>query len=331
MHSFIMMQAKRLLPLLLAGLLIATAFGFVRYYNAYQAPGEHWAPASPVAHEMARFTTDMGNAGDFHVTIEKLESKFPLFFVEYQRPGRVLELSVHSDDGIVRLDQQFADEGRYRITVQHIIHPMHQEVVDFTVQTPLVKYANDLLLGCLLLAAGFLSGHRLRALAMITLVVSIGNLASPQPALAHGDAMASVAAVMFPANIDAVAVHWLAGKPPVGEANRAPLDWRMQITRDGQAVKRAPFALDVVHGESHLPVLHIEGVANGGLIDLRYSPPDGAHYAFELRTVIDGKAYHLSLPGSAAAVPPTLWRKWQSFLIMMVPLLIGMVWGWKRG
>ena len=326
----------RMLPLLLAGLIVAAAFGFVRYYDAYEAPGEHWAPASPITHENARFTIDMGHAGDFQVSVEKLRSKFPLFFVEYQTPGTVMTLTTHSDDGIVRLDEQFADEGDYQITVQPIQPLGAPSVVPFSVQTPLVKYTNDVLLALFLIGAGYLSGRRLRALAMVTLLITAGSLAAPQPALAHGadhdvPENSAADAITFPAHRGDVTLQWLAGKSPIGAANRTPMDWRMQITQAGKPLARAPFTLDVVHSETHLPVLHLEGIANHGRIDLRYSPPDGTDYSFQLRTVVDDTLYHLALPGSAEAIPPTAWRKWQSFLIMAVPLLIGMVWGWKRG
>ena len=325
-----MSKITPIVPILLAALIVAAAFGFVRYYDAYEAPGDHWAPASPIVHEHARFTTDMGTAGDFHVTVEKISAKLPLFFVEYQTPGKVLEMTVHSDDGIVRLDQNFADEGQYRVTVQHSIHPMHKEVIDFTVQTPLVKYTNDVLLFVFLVAAGFLSGKRLRALAVVCLVVCAGGMAAPEQALAHGNASASDA-VSFPNQVGDVSLHWLHGKSPTGQANREPMDWRMTIAQHGQAVEHAPFALDVVHSETHLPVLHVEGVANHGVIELKYSPPDGTAYEFQVRTQVGGKVYHLGLKAEAEAIPPTAWRKWQSFLLMMIPLLLGMVWGWKRG
>ena len=32
-------------PLALAGLIIVGALMFVRWFNAYEAPGDHWAPA----------------------------------------------------------------------------------------------------------------------------------------------------------------------------------------------------------------------------------------------------------------------------------------------
>jgi len=324
-----MSKITGMLPLVLAGLIIASAFGFVKYYNAYEEPGEHWAPASPIVHDTARFTTDMGSTGDFHVSIEKISSKFPLFFVEYQPPGKILDMTVHSDDGIVRMAEQFADEGHYRITVQQTIHPAHKEVIDFTVQTPLVKYSNDVLLFVFLLAAGFLSGKRLRALAVVCLLVFAGGIATPEQAMAHGMA-GSTGAVSFPRQLDGVSLTWLHGKAPEGQANREPMDWRMQISKEGKPVASAPFALDVVHSETHLPVLHVEGVANHGVIQIKYSPPDGTAYEFQVRAIMNNKVYHLGLQGEAEAIPPTVWRKWQSFLIMMVPLLTGMAWGWKR-
>jgi len=323
-----------MLPALLAGMIVAAAFGFVAYYNNYEGPGEHWAPASPIAHETARFGTDMGDAGDYRVIVEKISSKFPLLFVEYQTPGNVLDMTIHSDDGIVHFAQQFADEGHYRVTIQQIIQPDHTEVVDFTVQTPLVKYTNDVLLFLFLLAAGFLSGKRLRALAVVCLMVSAAGFSMPNQAMAHGIGGEHQShPISNPTRNQAgeIVLQWFNGKAPLGQANRVPMDWSMRISRAGEPVARAPFTLDVVHSETHHPVLHIEGVANQGVIQVKYSPPDGTDYEFQVRTVIDGHDYHLSLPGSAEAIPPTSARKWASFLIMMVPLLIGMGWGWKRG
>ena len=330
-----MSKVKWLLPLLLAGLVIASGFVFVKYYNAYEAPGEHWTPASPIAHQMAYFSTPMGAEGDYLVTIEKLSSKSPLFFVEYQTPGKVLEMKVHSDDGLVRLQQQFADEGEYRITVQHSIHPMHKEVIDFTVQTPLSKYNNDVLLFIFLLAAGYLSGKRLRGLAVVCLMVFAGGMASPEQAVAHGMAgnQQVMSTVMQMGNeVDDIALTWVSGKAPIGEANREPMDWRMQLTKVGSPVKRASYDLDFIHLESGLPVLHIEGVTTDhGMIDLQYSPPDGTEYQLQLRANIEGRMYHLALNGEAEAIRPTAGRQWASFLLMMIPVLLGIFWGWKRG
>jgi len=320
-----------MLPLLLASLVIASGFGFVKYYNAYEEPGEHWAPESPIAHATARFATDMGAEGDYLVNIEKLSSKSPLFFIEYQTLGEVLDMKIHSDDGMVRLRQQFADEGQYRITVQHSIHPNHKEVIDFTVQTPLVKYTNDALLFLFLLAAGFLSGKRLRGLAVVCLMVIAGGLTSPEQAMAHG-AGGEHQVMEIGNSVDDVQVNWLNGKAPTGEANRTPMDWSMKLTKAGEPVVRASYALDFVHLESGFPVLHIEGVTtNNGLIQLKYSPPDGTAYQLQLRTDIDGRVYHLALMGEAEAIRPTAGRKWSSFLLMMIPMLLGMAWGWRRG
>ncbi|MDQ6952052.1 MAG: hypothetical protein Q9M15_00800 [Mariprofundaceae bacterium] len=320
-----------MLPLLLAGLVIASGFGFVTYYNAYEESGEHWAPNSPIAHDTARFATDMGEEGDYLVKIEKLSSKSPLFFIEYQTPGDVLDMKIHSDDGIVRLSQQFADEGKYRITVQHSIHPNHHETIDFTVQTPLVKYTNDVLLFIFLLAAGFLSGKRLKALAMLVFMVSVGGISQPQTVLAHG--AGGQHQVMEVSNtVDDIQLHWLNGKAPTGEANRTPMDWSMKLSKAGKAVAHASYDLDFVHLESGFPVLHIEGVTTAnGLIELQYSPPDGTAYQLQLRTDIDGRVYHLALMGEAEAIRPTAERKWSSFLLMMIPVLLGMAWGWKCG
>jgi len=318
------------LPLLLAVAVIASGFGFVKYSDGYEALGEHWAPASPIAHESARFATDMGAAGDYIIHVEKLVSKAPLLFVEYQTLGAVLDMTMHSDDGIVRFAEQFADEGEYRVSVQHTIHPNHQEVIDFTVQTPLAKYSNDVLLLVFLLLAGFLSGKRLRGLAVLCLMVLAGSLATPEQAMAHGTG-SETQAVTFSSQADDVTLIWLQGKSPMGEANRSPMDWRMQLNKAGKPVSHATYTLDFVHLESGFPVLHTEGVTTNGMIDLKYSPPDGTDYQLQLRTIIDGRVYHLGLNASAEAIRPTAGRKWASFLLMMIPVLIGMAWGWRRG
>ncbi len=325
-----MRKAGWMLPLGLAGMVIAVALGFVQYYNGYEEPGEHWAPAAPVAHESARFFTDMGSAGDYIVRIEKLRSKFPLLFVEYQTPGTVLEETVHTDDGFIRLSEQFADEGDYRITVQHTIHPMHKEVIDFTVQTPLFKYANDAVLFALLFLAGWLSGARLRALMMVCMLAMAGLSFAPGSAWAHGAGGEHQSSPLGP-ELDGVRLTWLAGHAPTGEANRAPMDWSMVITKDNRPVRRASYALDFVHLESGMPVLHTEGVTtNGGVIRLKYSPPDGTDYRLVVRADVDGRVYHLALTGAAEAIRPTAGRQWASFLLMMIPALGGMVWGWRR-
>ncbi|MDQ6994941.1 MAG: hypothetical protein Q9M18_05035, partial [Mariprofundaceae bacterium] len=222
-----MNKVQWMLPLVLAVVVIASGFGFVKYYNGYEEVGEHWAPKSPITHETARFTTDMGAEGDYRVNIEKVSSKYPLFFVEYQTIGTVLDFKVHSDDGIVRLDEQFADEGEYRITVQHDIHPSHHEIIDFTVQTPLVKYTNDALLFGFLLLAGFFSGKRLKTLTMVCLMVTAGMIASPQSSQAHG--MGGGQAMEVGHEVDDVTLTWLHGSSPMGQANRTPMDWRMQL------------------------------------------------------------------------------------------------------
>lgn len=325
-----MSKVKWMLPLLLAATVISGGFLFVIYFNSYEEPGEHWVPKLPIAHETARFATDMGAEGDYLLHIEKVSSKWPLLFVEYQTPGPVLALMVHSDDGIVRLRQQFADEGLYRISIQHAIHPEHKEVIDFTVQTPLTKYANDALLFVLLLLAGVLSGKRLRGLAVVCLVFTAGTLSLPEQALAH--AMAGQQHAMEVGHeIDDVKLAWLHGKSPIGQANRSPMDWSLTIHKAGKLVKHAAYNLDFVHLESGFPVLHIEGVVNNGVIALKYSPPDGTDYQLQLRTVIEGRVYHLALRGSAEGIRPSTLRKWSSFLLMMVPVLIGMIWGWRRG
>ncbi len=316
------------IPLLLAGLIIAGAFGFVRFFNAYEEPGEHWAPGSPVVHENARFTTDMGAAGDYLVTVEKLTSKFPLFFVEYQPPGTIVTATLHSDDGSIRLDQRFADEGRYRITVQHTIHPEHRETIDFTVQTPLFKYANDLFLACLLLLAGFVSGHRLKQLstaaAAILLVVM---LSTPTSALAHGGHGTP------PTPVSAQAGDWQLSwlhDAPHGPANRSPLDFSLRLSSKTAPPSHTPYRLEIIHSESHQPVLTIEGSTDDGTIPLHYSPPDGTDYQLYLSAVVNGNVQHFAVDASAEAIRPTLMRTVQSFVILMIPVLIGMAWGWRR-
>ncbi len=319
-----------LLPFLMAALIIAAALGFVRYFNAYEAPGDHWAPASPVTHENARFTTDMGAAGDYRVTVEKLASKFPLLFVEYQPPGLMVDTTIHSDDGVIRLDQRFADEGSYRVTVQHTIHPNHREVIDFTVQTPLYKYANDLVLvGCLLLA-GWVSGRRLRQLAAVAMVLLACMGAMPKAASAHGNGGSHPSALAVGAQDGTLTLSWLR-QPPDGAANNAPLDWSVRLRRsDGAPIGRAPFRLEIIHSETHFPVLTLSGVTTSGTIPLRYSPPDGTDYQLLLQAVVDGKVHHVALDAAATPIRPTATRQWQSFGLMLIPLCIGMAWGWRR-
>lgn len=316
-------------PLALAGLIIVGALMFVRWFNAYEAPGDHWAPAAPVAHELARFSTDMGTPGDYRVQIEKLRSKFPLLFVEYQPPGPVLDAIVHSDDGIVRLDEQFADEGGYRISVQHVIHPGHREDIDFTVQTPLSKYFVDVALFALLLGGGYLSGRRLRALSMAAVALLLGGIACAPAAWAHGGHGQPAEALS--AEDGELAIHWASGHAPRGPANRAPMDWRLKVLTHGHRVERAAYALDFVHLETGLPVLHLEGVTVNGEIPLHYSPPDGTDYQLFVRLIANGREHHLALDGAAEAIRPTPARQWASFLVLMTPALIGMAWGWKRG
>jgi len=165
---------------------------------------------------------------------------------------------------------------------------------------------------------------------MITLVVLTGGMTQPVPVFAHG-AAGDIQVMEVSNEVDDIKLNWLAGKAPTGEANRTPMDWRMQPTKAGTPVQRAAYELDFVHLESGYPVLHMEGVTTDkGVIDLKYSPPDGTGYQLQIRAHINGRVYHLALMGEAEAIHPTGWRKWQSFLIMLVPLMIGMVWGWRR-
>ncbi|MDX8409495.1 MAG: hypothetical protein R8J84_05555 [Mariprofundales bacterium] len=325
-----MTNFRWLTPLVLAVAVIGAALGFVRYFNGFEASGEHWAPASPIAHQSARFTTDMGAPGDYRITVEKLTSKLPLLFVEYQPPGMVLATTMHADDGIVRFNQQFADEGSYRVTVQHTIHRHHREVINFTVQTPLAKYSTDLAFFLTLLLAGFISGKRLRALAMLLLVVGVTS-GMPMPAEAHhvanGDRALAIAS-----HYDDLGLQWLANTPPTGDANRAQLDWSLKLIRHGQPLAQTPFSLDIIHLESGHPVLTLEGSTDrNGTIPLHYSPPDGTAYQLLLRAVVDGKVQHLALDATANAIRPTPSRQWKSFALLMVPVLLGMAWGWRRG
>jgi len=303
---------------------IVAALGFVRYFNAYEAPGEHWAPASPVTHETARFTTDMGAAGDYRITVEKLTSKLPLLFVEYQPPGLIVDTTIHSDDGTIRLDQRFADEGGYQITVQHTIHPNHNEIIGFTVQTPLFKYANDALLVVLLLLAGWISGRRLRQLSVVAALLMVIT-AMPEQGWAHGDHGEPMAAMA--AEDGQFTLAWL-HQAPDGFANNTPLDWSLRLLNQGQPMKAIPFHLEIVHAETHFPVLALSGVTVNGTIPLRYSPPDGTDYQLLLQTVVAGKVHHLALDATAAPIRPTAWRTWQSFGLMLLPLLFGMMAGW---
>jgi len=313
-------------PLLLAAVVIVAALGFVRYFNAYEAPCDHWAPASPVSHEIARFSTDMGAAGDYRITVKKLAAKLPLLFVEYQPPGLMVASTIHSDDGIIRLDQQFADEGDYQITVQHTIHPNHNETINFTVQTPLSKYANDALLFALLLLAGWISGRRLRQLSIVAMLLMVVT-AMPGQGWAHGDGGAHMAAAVA-AEDGSLTLAWL-HKAPDGFANNVPLDWSVRLLNKGQPMGHLPFHLEIVHSETHFPVLSLSGVTLNGAIPLRYSPPDGTDYQLLLQVVVAGKVHHFVLDASAKPIRPTALRKWQSFGLMLVPLLLGMAGGWR--
>ncbi|RMH51458.1 MAG: hypothetical protein D6682_04470 [Zetaproteobacteria bacterium] len=320
-------------PLLLAAAIIFSALAFVRYFNAYEAPGDHWAPASPIVHENARFTTRMGQPGDYRITVEKRSSKWPLFFVEYQPPGPIVEAIVHSDDGVIRLDQRFADEGRYRIRVAPVTGAGHGETVDFTVQTPLFKYANDLFLAALLLAAGFVSGRRLRQLAAsMALLLAAALTTGPEPAMAHGGHHHETMTATSAGGRDAQQwrLSWLHGAPH-GPANRQPLDFSLRLDGPGVVDGPIPYRLEIIHSETHFPVLTISGVSRDGTIPLRYSPPDGTDYRVVLSAVAGGALRHLSLPASAEAIPPTVARSIESFAILMVPVLIGMAWGWRQG
>jgi len=322
-----MHKMKWMLPLVLAGSVIGGALGFTRYFNAYERPGEHWAPASPIAHETARFMADMGAPGDYRVQVEKLSSKFPLLFVEYQPPGPLLDASVHSDDGIVRLDQQFADEGQYKISVQHTIHPNHREDINFTVQTPLSKYAMDVFLFVVLLIAGAVSGRRLRELFALCLIVAGSFGMAPDQAMAHGLGGEHQPHPLN-ARVDDVAMIWATGSVPHGPANRSPLDWSIRITKGDKPARHGIYDLDIIHLESGLPVLHLEGVASNGLIPLKYSPPDATDYRLQLRTAVDSRVYHLALEAVADAIRPAPMRQWKSFILLMIPVFIGMIWGW---
>ncbi|MDQ6964444.1 MAG: hypothetical protein Q9M13_05935 [Mariprofundales bacterium] len=316
---------KKFLPLFLAAAVICMALLFVVYFNDYERAGEHWTPASPLTHETARFTTDMGAEGDYLITVEKVSSKYPLLFVEYQPPGIIMQSTIHSDDGTIRLDQRFADEGEYRITVQHTIHPNHNEVINFTVQTPLFKYANDAALSLLLLLAGWVSGRRLRQL-FVAVLLCIVVTAAPSSGWAHGHG----GKPLMVTGDEMVKLSWL-HHPPDGFANSAPLEWSVQLRNGGELVESVPFHLEIVHSESHFPVLSLSGVTVDGTIPLRYSPPDGTDYQLLLEAVVAGRLYHLGVDATAKAIQPTVLRKWQSFALMLIPLLIGMVVGWRRG
>ena len=46
---------KATVPMALAAFIMGTVWWGVRYYDAHEAPGTHWAPASPIAGELAGF------------------------------------------------------------------------------------------------------------------------------------------------------------------------------------------------------------------------------------------------------------------------------------
>jgi len=308
--------------------IIIVALSFVRYFNSYEAPGDHWAPASPITHETARFITNMGAGGDYHISVEKMVSKFPLLFVEYQPPGLIVETTIHSDDGIILLNQRFADEGHYRITVQHTVDSNNNETIDFIVQTPLFKYADDLFLFVCLLLAGWISGRRLQQLFPVAMLLLVLLVSTPHSASAHGEHNSTYTPLSVGTQSGSLTLSWLHHHPPHGFANNAPLDWSIQLGNATHRIGNIPFLLEIIHSETHFPVLTLSGVATDGTIPLRYSPPDGTDYQLRLQTAVDGKLHHFTLDATAQPIQPTAQRKWQSFAIMLIPLLIGMGWGW---
>lgn len=318
-----------LLPIVLAALVVAAALLFVRYFVSFDAPGENWAPASPVAGELASFQADLGQPGVYEVNVEKLVSKFPLLFVEYKSPGTVLETRLKLPDGKLRLKMRFVDEGKYRIAIRSVSGAAHFER-QFEVQTPLSKYAVDMLYVVLLLAAGFLSGHQLRHLAAPAVLFAVLLSGQPTSGFAHEMGEAHHSDEKNAGNLSLRFVN----PGYQGVANTSPLPWDMQVRQNNAPLTDAAVDLQVIHGESGQPVLALAGVIPGDLLTLRYAPPDGADYKVEARVAdTSGMAappVYVSAWLHTGAKSPTEARHWLSFMVLMFPALLGMAWGYWR-
>jgi hypothetical protein len=320
-----------LLPILLAAAVVGAALLFVRYFASYEAPGENWAPASPVAGELASFQADLKRPGVYDVNVEKLSSKLPLLFVEYKSPGTVLDTRLELPDGKLRFKMRFIDEGQYRVVIRAAADGVAAKPVfdqQFDVQTPLAKYAVDVLFAVLLLAAGFLSGRQLRHLAAALLLVVLLNV-QPTPVFAHEMGAAHHAVETGELSLT------LVNRDDQGVANSSPLSWDMQFRQQSVVLTHLAFDLEVIHGESGQPVLALAGVMPGDRLTLRYAPPDGADYKIETRVFGTSPAAvpaaYVSAWVHTEAKSPTGARHWLSFMVLMFPALLGMAWGyWKK-
>ncbi len=326
---------KALLPIVLAAAVVGTAWLAVRYLVVYETPGMHWAPASPIAGELARFQIDLGQPGIYAVSVAKLASKFPLLFVEYKSPGPLLDTRLELPDGKLRLKMRFADEGQYRIEVRNAAGGADASLVfeqRFTVRTPLTKYAVDGVFVALLLAAGYFSGRQLRQLAAPAAVVLLLVLgARVTPSYAHDMELAHVTEAA--GNDQGLALRLMNRDHP-GMANTMPLLWDLQVQQAHVALTHVAFDLEVIHAESGQPTLALAGVMPGDRLMLRYAPPDGADYQIEARvTAATGGValpMYVSARVSAEAKSPSATRHLLSFAVLMFPALLGMAWGyWK--
>ena len=351
--------------MMLAALIVGTLWLGVRYYDAYEAPGMHWAPASPIAGELATFRSELAQPGVYRVTVEKLSSKLPLLFVEYQTPGPLLDTRMQLPDGQLRLKLRFADEGQYRIGAWRAdaaagAPPVFEQ--GFTVQTPLARYVVNAILVVVLLAAGYASGRQLRRLAagvltsillivISLIVISLGVVVPVAPSHAHGTAPASAATG---ANSNGLSLGFVHPDQRNGYANSTPLLWDMRVLQTGVPLDHTAFDLEVIHGESRQTVLALAGITPGDHLPLRYAPPDGTNYEIALRIMCAQKTdgapslaarteargaghgwpgcafAHVSAVTQAEAKAPTAARQWQSFILLMLPALVGMAGGYGK-
>lgn len=327
-----------LLPIVLATAVVGAAWLFVRYSESYEVPGANWAPASPIAGELAGFQADLGQPGVYDVSVEKLASKLPLLFVEYKSPGPLLDTRLELPDGKLRLKMRFVDEGQYRIVIRYAADGVSAQPAfeqQFTVQTPLSKYAVDGLFVALLLAAGYLSGHQLRQLAVPVAAVLLTVLLSVQatPGYAHDMEHAHFTEEK---NNHGLSLRFV-NRNYQGVANTSPLPWDMQVQQENVALAHVAFDLEVIHGESGQPALAFAGVMPGDQLTLRYAPPDGADYKIETRVASTSETAGVVPPNyifawvHTEAKSPTAARHWLSFMVLMFPALLGMAWGyWKK-
>ena len=333
---------KATIPMMLAALIVGALWLGVRYYDAYEAPGAHWAPARPIAGELASFRAELAQPGVYRIMVEKLSSKLPLLFVEYQTPGPLLDTRMQLPDAQLRLKLRFADEGQYRIGAWQAdavagAPPIFEH--RFAVQTPLARYVVNVILVVMLLTAGYISGRQLRRLAMGTLttilliVISLGLVLPVASSHAHGTAPAIAATG---ANNYGLSLGFVHPDQRHGYANSAPLLWDLHVLQAGVPLDHIPFDLEVIHGESRQTVLTLAGITPGDHLPLRYAPPDGTSYEIALRIMRPPKTdgapalVHISAVTETEAKAPTAARQWQSFILLMLPAITGMTWGYAK-